>query len=290
MNSDLRSTLRRLAPSPQRPLDLSSLLHQGRQRRRARYLVYAVTTLTVTIAAATALPVVFRDQGPDRDVGPVQTPTEAATPSPNSTVPTPVFENLKPGWTKLAAPPAPRTDAATVWSGRQSSGRDLVMWGGYSKNGRTFHNDGFSWDPATNTWTPIAESPLAGRAGAGATFTGTEIVIWGGYGEGNGPLGDGAAYDPGSDTWRLLPEAPIAAAIPVATVWTGEEVLVWGSTDRSAASTEGAAYNPTTNEWRRLPDAPAAINLGTAVWADGGSEATTGDAHLRCATRQQQRV
>ena len=131
------------------------------------------------------------------------------------------------------------------------------------------HDNGYSWNPDTNAWTPMAESPLAGRAGAGATFTGTEIVIWGGYGEGRGALRDGAAYDPESDSWRLLPDAPIAAAIPVATVWTGEEVLVWGSTDRSAASTQGAAYNPNTNDWRRLPDAPAAINLGTAVWADG---------------------
>lgn len=269
MNSDLRSTLRRLAPAPQRRLDVSSLVQQGEQRRRTRYLVYAVTTVAITIAAATTLPVVFRDRGPDRNVGPVQRPTDDATPSPDSTVPTPVFENLEAGWTKLAAPPATRSEAVTVWSGRQSSGRDLVMWGGYTGYGGTLHNDGFSWDPDTNAWTAIAESPLTGRAGAGATFTGTEIVIWGGYGEGESPLGDGAAYDPESDSWRLLPDAPIAAAIPVATVWTGEEVLVWGSRDRSAASREGAAYNPTTNEWRRLPDAPAAINLGSAVWADG---------------------
>jgi hypothetical protein len=269
MKSDLRSTLQQLAPSPKRHLDVSSLVQQGRQRRRARSLVYAATTVAITIAAATALPVVFRDRVPDRNVGPVQTPTDDATPSPDSTVPTPVFENLKADWTKLAAPPAARTDTVTVWSGRQSSGRDLVMWGGYSGYGGTLHNDGFSWDPDTNAWTPIAESPLSGRAGAGATFTGSEIVIWGGYGEGQSPLGNGAAYDPESDSWRLLPNAPIGPAIPVATVWTGEEVLVWGSTDRSAASTEGAAYNPSTNEWRRLPDAPAAINLGSAVWANG---------------------
>lgn len=275
MNPDLRSTLRRLAPSPRRQLDVSSLVQEGRQRRRTRHLVYAVTTAVITIAAVTTLPVVFRDRVPDRDVGPAQTPTDDPSPSPNSTAPTPVFGNLKAGWTELAAPPAPRTDAVTVWSGRQSSGRDLVMWGGSSGYGGTLHNGGFSWDPDTNfsahksAWTPIAESPLSGRAGAGAAFTGTEIVIWGGYGQGERPLGDGAAYDPESDSWRLLPDAPIAAAIPVATVWTGEEVLVWGSADRSAASTEGAAYNPTTNEWRRLPDAPAAINQGSGVWANG---------------------
>jgi hypothetical protein len=269
MRSDLRSTLHRLAPSPKRNLDVSSLMREGRRRRRTRYMAYTAATLAVTVVAAIAIPAVVRNEVPDGNVGPVQTPTDDATPSPDSTVAIPVFENLKQGWTKLAAPPVPRTDAVTVWSGRTSSGRDLVVWGGYTGYGGAVHNEGFSWDPETNAWTAIAESPLSGRAGAGAVFTGTEIVVWGGYGEGQSALGDGAAYDPEADSWRMLPDAPIAPAIPVATVWTGEEVVIWGSTDRSAASREGAAYNPNTNEWRRLPEAPAAINLGTAVWTSG---------------------
>ncbi|HVL38852.1 MAG TPA: hypothetical protein VM328_05620 [Fimbriimonadaceae bacterium] len=272
MNSDLRRKFQRLAPSPTRHLDLASLVQEGRRRRRSRFVVYTTTTVVITIGAATALPVVFRDRAPDRNVGPVQTPTDNAAPSPDSAVPTPVFENLEAGWTELAPPPEPRTDAVTVWSGRQPSGRDLILWGGYSGFGGTLHNEGFSWNPATNSWTVIAESPLSPRAGAGAVFTGREIVIWGGYGQGERAFGDGAVYAPESDTWELLPDAPIGPAVPVAAVWTGEEVLIWGSTDRSAASREGASYNPSTNEWRRLPDAPAAINRGTAVWSGGDPE------------------
>ena len=269
MDPDLRSTLRRHAPSPTRQLDASYLMQEGHRRRRTRYMVYMAATVTITVASAFAVPALLRDVVPDRNLGPVQSPTNETPPSPGPTVPTPVFENLESDWTKLAAPPEPRTDAVTVWSGRQSSGRDLILWGGYSGFGGTLHNDGFSWDPNTNSWTEMAESPLGPRAGAGAVFTGSEIVIWGGDGDGQSALGDGAAYDPEADSWRLLPDAPIEPAIPVATVWTGEEVLVWGSTDRSAASREGAAYNPSTNAWRRLPDAPTAINLGNAVWAGG---------------------
>jgi hypothetical protein len=231
-------------------------------------MTYAAATLAVTFAAI-AIPAAVRNEAPDRDVGPLQTPTDDATPSPDSTGDVPVFENLKQGWTKLAAPPEPRADAATIWCGRTSSGRDLIVWGGYTGSGGAMHNEGFSWDPETNAWTAIAESPLSGRAGAGAVFTGTEIVIWGGYGEGRSAIGDGAAYDPEADSWRMLPDAPIAPAIPVATVWTGEEVIIWGSIDRPAESREGAAYNPNTNEWRQLPEAPTAINLGTAVWTNG---------------------
>ncbi len=269
MKPDLRSTLQRLAPSPERTLDVSSLMKEGRKQRRTRYVAYATATLTIMAVAAIATTATFRGVTSDRKVAPVQTPEDDITPSPDSTVTTPGWEFLGPGWTKLAAPPEARTDAVTVWSGRQASGRDLIMWGGYSGLGGDLHDDGFSWDPGTNAWTAIAQSPLSARAGAGAVFTGSEVVVWGGYGEGESALGDGAAYDPETDRWRMLPDAPIPPAIPVATVWTGEEVLVWGSTDRSAASTEGAVYDPRTDEWRRLPDAPAAINVGSAVWADG---------------------
>ena len=269
MRSDLRSSFQRLAPPPRRALDIPLLLREGRRRRRARYVTYSAAAVAVALVGAVIVPSLVRSDGSGRPVAPVLTPTDEVTPSPDSTVATPVFENLKGGWTKLADPPEPRTGPVTVWSGRTSSGRDLVLWGGESNYGGTVHDDGFSWDPDTNTWNPIAESPLAPRAGAGAVFTGAEIVIWGGYGQGGNMFSDGAAYDPEADSWRILPDAPIAPAIPVATVWTGEEMLVWGSTKRSAGSREGAAYNPTTNEWRRFPAAPAAINPGTAVWTSG---------------------
>lgn len=269
MGPDLRSTFQRLAPSPRSTVDVPSLLREGRRRRRARYLTYCAAAVAIALAGWVTFPALVRNGGQNRQMAPAQTPTDEVTPPPDSTVGTPVFENLRGGWTKLADPPEPRTDAVTVWSGRTSSGRALVLWGGESNNGGTVHDDGFSWDPDTNTWIPIAESPLAPRAGAGAVVAGSEIVIWGGYSQLLNMFSDGAAYDPEADRWRMLPQAPIAAAAPVATVWTGEEVLVWGSTGRSAASREGAAYNPSTNEWRKLPDAPVAINQGTAVWTGG---------------------
>ena len=192
--------------------------------------------------------------------------TSSPRPQPASHPHASVFEEVGPGWTKLEDPPDARTSAVSVWSGRQQSGRDLVYWSGESGSGTVTEADGFTWDPNTNAWSPMSDSPLEARAGSGAVFTGSEVVIWGGYGQWPQRLADGAAYDPATDTWRMLPPAPLAPASPVATVWTGEEVLVWGSTERLASSTEGAAYNPATDEWRKLPDAPAPINEGTAVW------------------------
>jgi hypothetical protein len=266
MRHDLRSTLHGLAPAPRKALDVSRLLQEAQRRRRIQYMAYAAGGLAIAIAGAVTIPALVGDNVPDRSVPPVQTPTNEVTPSPDSSIHVPVFENLEQGWTRAATPPEPRTNAVTVWSGRTSSGRDLVMWGGYSGFGGRVHDEGYAWDPQTNSWSAIAQSPLSARAGAGAVFTGTEVVIWGGYGEGETAFADGAAYNPETDSWRMLPQAPLPPAIPVAAVWTGEEVLIWGSTDRSANSLQGAAFNPTTNEWRPLPDAPAAIDQGNAVW------------------------
>ena len=265
MKPDLRSTLHRLAPSPMRTLDVSSLVREGHHRRRVRYMAFTGATLTLVVAAALVIPNLMQAQ-PERAPATPVSPDASAIPTPTSNAPAPVFENLGPGWTKLESPPEAQPSAVSVWSGRQSSGRDLVLWAGESGSGTVTQNNGFTWDPNTNAWSPMSDSPLEARAGSGAVFTGSEVVIWGGYGQWPELFSDGAAYDPATDTWRMLPQAPLAPASPLATVWTGEEVLVWGSTDRFGSSTEGAAYNPATNDWRNLPDAPAPINEGTAVW------------------------
>lgn len=74
MKPDLRSTLQRLAPAPERTLDVSSLIREGRKRRQTRYVAYATATLTIAAVAAIATTAVFRGGMPDRNIGPVQTP------------------------------------------------------------------------------------------------------------------------------------------------------------------------------------------------------------------------
>lgn len=274
MERDPRSTFHRLAPAPQKSLDTDSLIREGQRRRRTRNASFAGATAALVLAAALTIPNVLQRQDEGRPVKPVQPPASAVSPTPPSSSSDQDDWAMVdgPGWHRAEAPPDPRIGAVVVWSGRQTSGRDLVVWSGESGSGTVNENDGFSWDARTNEWTPLAASPLEARAEAGSAWTGQEIIIWGGYGEWPKVHADGAAYDPHTDKWRMLPQAPLSPAAPVATVWTGEEVLVWGSIDRSTGSTEGAAYNPATNEWRKLPDAPRVINLGAAVWTDGSPE------------------
>lgn len=266
MDSDLRSTLQRLAPSPKRDLDVEGLLREGRRRRRTRYIAYATTALVIVVVAGTVVPTVLRDDMSDRDAGPVQTP---ASPSPDPDAVTSPFEDLRPGWTKLPSAPEARGErAAMAWTGKE-----LVVWGGYVYTGfsdEVAQSDGFKFDAASRTWEPIAPSPLAARVSPASAWTGTEMLVWGGASDRSLDdfLDDGAAYDPATDRWRQLPPAPVSARAPLH-VWTGRELIVWGASAWSGeVPIDGAAYDPIEDSWRTLPDAPTGLGRATAVWTD----------------------
>jgi hypothetical protein len=161
------------------------------------------------------------------------------------------------GWTRLAAPPFVRADAASVWTGEK-----LVYWGGYTGYGATPHADGAAYDPAGGSCERIPSGPLSGRSTRGAVWTGREVVIWGG----SPSSGAGAAFDPELGTWRTLPAAPLSTRVPVATVRTGMEVVVRGDARRRGEATDGAAYDPDADRWRPLPPALLALNAAHAVW------------------------
>jgi hypothetical protein len=77
-------------------------------------------------------------------------------------------------------------------------------------------SSGASYNPATNAWTALPDSPLAGRVLQIAEWTGKEMIVWGGMyarGEGDsasvGFLNDGARYQP-----TVKAPAPAATATP----------------------------------------------------------------------------
>lgn len=267
MAPDLRTTLRRLAPSPTRALDLEATIGEGRRRRRVRYAVSGVATIAVmAVSGLAALQVMDApQQTPSDSVG---TPDATSAPTPIPTTPSRVFEKLDPGWTTLRQPPEVRTSAATAWTGRE-----LIVWGGYVYSGfsdETVEGDGFRFDPGSNTWEPIAPSPLQARSDPATAWTGRELLIWGGSQDPDHRsfFGDGAAYDPTTNTWRGLPDAPISARAPLS-VWTGRELIVWGvNAINGEVSVDGAAYDPLQDSWRTLPDAPIGLGRATAIWTD----------------------
>jgi N-acetylneuraminic acid mutarotase len=207
-------------------------------------------------------------------------------------------------WRRLAAPP--RTDTYcrrhAVWTGRemlvwgcsllaydpaadhwrrlpQSSsgagivvwtGRELLGWGGGCCGDATARGEAF--DPDTETWRAVAESPLAPEQQPLGAWTGHELVLFvSGISavDGNAlpsELARAAAYDPATDTWRRiapLPEPRVGAT----SVWNGRELLVVGGRDGNGSPARvGLAYNPATDGWRRLPAMETGRMQAVAVW------------------------
>ncbi len=107
-------------------------------------------------------------------------------------------------------PLSPRDRAAVAWTGTE-----LIIWGGYATypserddDGDFVYGNGAAYNPSTDTWRMLAESPLADRCDHTLTWTGTEVLVFGGLPVCGDPnvlaYGDAALYDPVADSWRLV--------------------------------------------------------------------------------------
>ncbi|MEX1005457.1 MAG: hypothetical protein WD156_08815 [Acidimicrobiia bacterium] len=108
-------------------------------------------------------------------------------------------------WSESA--PIPITPAERL--GADWTGNELIIWGGYATYGDGHVSDrGALYDPATDTWTVMADSPLGARCDHSLSWTGEVAVAFGGVetcGHPNFiPSGDGAAYDVASAEWQIL--------------------------------------------------------------------------------------
>lgn len=179
------------------------------------------------------------------------------------------FDPMSDTWTRttstVGAPP-PRLGHAATWTGSR-----MFVWGGRDSSFNIF-NDGYLYDPATDTWSgPISTTgaPTA-RVLPTAVWTGTEVIVWGG--ETNGPIyfNDGSAYNPVTNSWR--PISTVNAPTPrtdFTAVWTGTEMIVFGGYDGSSRVNTGGRYNPQLNAWGTPPStvgAPPPVSADGSGW------------------------
>jgi N-acetylneuraminic acid mutarotase len=165
-------------------------------------------------------------------------------------------------WRSIAnSPLGPREEALAVWTGRE-----VLVWGGRpgteAKYGYNDFVDGALYDPARNTWRPMAEFPLGPRWGARAVWSGTVLVVWGGARadepEDAPRLADGAAYDPARNEWKKLPDSPLTPRLtPLGAAWNGSVLLSWGYGQENAPQPGSALYDPAGSKWRPAAPAPA---------------------------------
>lgn len=141
-------------------------------------------------------------------------------------------------WRVLASfPLTDRANATSVWTGTE-----WIVWGGGDLDTFRSVGDGAAYDPVTDSWRLLSNSPLGPRLAEGV-WTGTEVVILAGRSsnaDGMMAFDDGAAYDPATDAWRSLTPGPAHPGF--VQLWTGELMLLF-------AKGGVTAFDPVADEW-----------------------------------------
>jgi len=197
-------------------------------------------------------------------------------------------------WRPLPATGAPRArlSHSAVWTGSR-----MIIWGGTGEwppgppspnSVDLVFNDGFSYDPANNSWTPTALSAKVGRNHV-TVWTGSRMIVWGGtdsFALGIQTVSEGGIYDAAANSWSVTTTATAPAARLWHTgVWSGNELIIWGGSPNGIARLDtGGRFQPNTNSWQPTSTvgAPTARTGHTAVWTGaemavwGGSDSVTG--------------
>ena len=98
-----------------------------------------------------------------------------------------------------------RTTRSMSWESCGAHRRQALLRRWYHRRHGARANT-YSFDPGTDTWTPIADMPID-LWGAGYAAANGQLMVSGGV-AGAGPLtNQGFAYDPGSDAWTALPNS-----------------------------------------------------------------------------------
>jgi len=154
--------------------------------------------------------------------------------------------------------PSSRSGHAEVWTGKE-----MIVWGGFGGvwGDDTIHDDGARYNPASDTWTPMAtKNAPSARLDFPAVWTGREMLLWGGFTDthsryqgyhADAHLNTGGRYDPSADSWKTMttqgaPSKRCAHTL----VWTGKEVIVWGGGNATRALNDGGRYNPSRDSWK----------------------------------------
>lgn len=140
-------------------------------------------------------------------------------------------------------------------------GDKLVVYGGTLDGTNVFNNEGFIFDPNSNTWTVMSTANAhVATSLPTALSLGDKLMIWGG-GNSSSPLVGGAIYDPLTDIWTTMSttNAPSPRSGPGG-IWTGTEVIMLGGSlylgSTSKIFRDGGKYNPSTDTWTTITSNP----------------------------------
>jgi N-acetylneuraminic acid mutarotase len=170
-------------------------------------------------------------------------------------------------WREIApAPLTAREGFAIAWVNDR-----LVVWGGADEKSKgpngTARSDGAAYDPATDTWEPLAPAPIAARYGASFASDGSKLFVVGGYAQAaSSAFADGAMYDGATGAWTALPQLP--ATSEGAAAWTdGTKLWLWSGRQNGTMANVGYVYDVATTTWSTLARAPISASAhANAAW------------------------
>jgi N-acetylneuraminic acid mutarotase len=180
------------------------------------------------------------------------------------------YDPINDRWTPTstgANVPDAHSQHSAVWTGSK-----MIVWGDGSTDA--------TYDPSSDSWLPIANSPLTVSAQT-VVWTGTEMIVWGGIGI--DPLypyviglNTGARYNPTSDTWvATSAESSVPyGRLAHTAIWTGTEMIVWGGQPRimvpgKPGPNTGGRYIPAIDSWVATSvgdGVPESRTVHSAVW------------------------
>jgi N-acetylneuraminic acid mutarotase len=183
-----------------------------------------------------------------------------------------IYDPSGDSWSAMSGVQAPRGRYyhTAVWTGDR-----MIVWGGLSNTFDNVLGDGGSYEPATDSWSPLSTvGAPAPRWGQSGVWTGDTLIVWGGH---DGvDVDTGGRYDPLTDTWTPTSTAgaPTARRLHQA-VWLGDRLILWGGGsgplgyDVDAVVDSGARYDPVSDSWTGTSQtgAPSARYSHSAVLA-----------------------
>ncbi|MGH3659231.1 MAG: kelch repeat-containing protein, partial [Micromonosporaceae bacterium] len=136
-------------------------------------------------------------------------------------------------------------------------------------NGAAIIPTGYVYDPATDSWSPIAAMPVA-REKPGAGAIGGKLYVSGGWDTSGNPLANTGAYDPAADAWQTVAPNPAPRAAPGSAVADDKLYLVGGCANSACTpSNNTMRYDPAADTWETLAPYPHAISWESCAGIDG---------------------
>jgi N-acetylneuraminic acid mutarotase len=138
------------------------------------------------------------------------------------------------------------------------------------------------YDPSSNTWSPIADMPVARYGRPGVVADNGKPYVIGGWNSAGNVMGETDVYDPASNSWSTVSPDPTPVAAPGVAVVNRKIYVVGGCADSACTATPNVeVYDPSTDSWSSAANYPTGDSwlgcggINGKVYCAGGVNGST---------------